>query len=305
METSIYILLTTYNSEKYIGELLESIFNQTFKDFKIFVSDDFSKDRTIEILNRYKEEYPKKIDIYRNKSNLGLNKNFNNLMKNINYNSKYIVCADHDDIWKSEKLEVQYDFMEKNKDMICSFHDRTLFNKDKVLINSEYKENGFNRKHVDFKIMLNEKVKYSFNTMIFRNKKEILNKVLPVPKKFSKHDYWMGLFLAYYGGKIGYIHKSLIKYRIHNNNLSQKFEWKPLTYSRVKKIYSENEIKKRENKKIVDDLLLKNKLLSIGYPIDEFNLNQCNFMNKAKNKILMKTPFFIILILKKIQRLLE
>ena len=53
----IDILLSTYNGEKYIEELLESLDNQTYKNFNVIVRDDGSTDRTLEIIKKYKAEF--------------------------------------------------------------------------------------------------------------------------------------------------------------------------------------------------------------------------------------------------------
>ena len=50
---AISIIIPTYNAEKYIGELFESLLYQTFKDFEMILIDDCSTDRTIEIIERY------------------------------------------------------------------------------------------------------------------------------------------------------------------------------------------------------------------------------------------------------------
>ena len=49
----IDILLATYNGEKYLKELLDSILNQTYKNIRLIISDDCSKDNTREILKEY------------------------------------------------------------------------------------------------------------------------------------------------------------------------------------------------------------------------------------------------------------
>ena len=51
----IDILLSTYNGEKYVEELLESLNNQTYKDFNVIVRDDGSTDRTLDIIKKYRD----------------------------------------------------------------------------------------------------------------------------------------------------------------------------------------------------------------------------------------------------------
>ena len=53
MEEEITVLLPTYNGEKYIKEQIDSILNQTYKNIKLIISDDGSKDGTVDILKEY------------------------------------------------------------------------------------------------------------------------------------------------------------------------------------------------------------------------------------------------------------
>lgn len=65
----IDILLSTYNGEKYIEELLESLDNQTYKNFNVIVRDDGSTDRTLEIIKKYRDTHC--LSIYILSDNLG------------------------------------------------------------------------------------------------------------------------------------------------------------------------------------------------------------------------------------------
>ena len=51
------ILMATYNGEKYLKSQIDSILNQSFKDFKLIICDDCSKDKTWQILEEYKNKY--------------------------------------------------------------------------------------------------------------------------------------------------------------------------------------------------------------------------------------------------------
>ena len=56
MEEQIDILMATYNGEKYLKEQIESILNQTYKNIRLVISDDCSKDRTRKILKQYEQD---------------------------------------------------------------------------------------------------------------------------------------------------------------------------------------------------------------------------------------------------------
>ena len=68
----VSIAMATYNGEKYLKEQLDSIYAQTYKDIEVIVCDDCSSDKTVEILDEYKEKYGLKY--YINEKNLGFKK---------------------------------------------------------------------------------------------------------------------------------------------------------------------------------------------------------------------------------------
>jgi len=72
------ICMPTYNGSQWIKETIKSILSQSFQDFEIIVSDDCSKDDTVEVIKKLKD---KRIKIHQNKVNLGYGKNLQVLRK--------------------------------------------------------------------------------------------------------------------------------------------------------------------------------------------------------------------------------
>lgn len=64
----VTILMATYNGSKYLEEQLNSIIKQDYTNWKLIVSDDHSTDETIEILQKYEQQYPDKIELLLNKN---------------------------------------------------------------------------------------------------------------------------------------------------------------------------------------------------------------------------------------------
>ena len=66
------VIIISYNQEKYISEAIESVINQktNFK-YEILVSDDCSKDKTQEIIEKYEKKYPNLVKNIKHKKNLG------------------------------------------------------------------------------------------------------------------------------------------------------------------------------------------------------------------------------------------
>ena len=95
------ILLATYNGEKYLSEQIESILNQTYKEFNLIISDDFSSDRTKEIIEKYAQK-DKRIIAFFQERNIGVVANFEFLLKKVE--NPYFMFADQDDICNAKKI---------------------------------------------------------------------------------------------------------------------------------------------------------------------------------------------------------
>ena len=109
--------MPAYNAEKYISEAIESILNQTFRDFEFIIINDASTDKTLDII----QEYAKKDDrviFLSNKENLKTSKTLNEGLAIAR--GEYVVRMDADDWSYPERLEKQTLFMDKNRDVVLS-----------------------------------------------------------------------------------------------------------------------------------------------------------------------------------------
>ena len=107
----VEIILPNYNSENYLEETIESVLNQTFKDWRLTIIDGNSNIETQKILEKYNSY--KRINIVKLKKNKKAGFCRNLAIRNSE--SDYIAFIDSDDIWEKEKLSKQLDFMDKNK----------------------------------------------------------------------------------------------------------------------------------------------------------------------------------------------
>jgi rhamnosyltransferase len=102
MSSTINILLSSYNGELYIQELLNSIINQTYKNWKLFIRDDGSSDSTINNIGKNYSDYPEKIKFANdNLENIKLAGSFMYLLSITN--GDYFMFRDQDDVWFSQK----------------------------------------------------------------------------------------------------------------------------------------------------------------------------------------------------------
>jgi len=99
---SISIALATYNGERFVREQLESFAAQSMLPDELVVCDDGSTDRTVDILEQFRDRAPFPVRIHRNKANLGYVGNFEKALSLCR--GDLIFLSDQDDVWFPEKL---------------------------------------------------------------------------------------------------------------------------------------------------------------------------------------------------------
>jgi len=102
----ISILLATYNGEKYLSTSIESILNQTFKDFELLIGFNGTTDSSKEIPSKYDDP---RIRVFDYADEKGKSNTLNKLIKEAKYD--WVAIQDDDDIWVNDKLEKQVPFM--------------------------------------------------------------------------------------------------------------------------------------------------------------------------------------------------
>ena len=214
---TIDILLATYNGEMYIKEQIESILNQTYKNFNLIISDDHSTDNTVDILKEF-EKKDKRIKLFCQEENQGYIKNFEFLLRQVK--NEIYMLSDQDDFWLPEKVEKSYSTLKKQKADLA-FGDLEIVDANLNTIDPSF--NRFMKLNRKIKKYLNtNKLNYLYNcitgcTLISR--KKFIEKVLPLPSKnkYVAHDHWIGIILSL-NGTVAYIPEKYIKYRQHGNN---------------------------------------------------------------------------------------
>ncbi len=108
---AISIVMSTYNREAQLPNAIESMLNQSFRDFEFIIINDGSPDNTQKILEKY-AALDSRIKIVNNVKNKGLVFSLNAGLKVAR--GKYIARMDDDDIALPNRLLIQYNYMEKN-----------------------------------------------------------------------------------------------------------------------------------------------------------------------------------------------
>ncbi len=211
-KTGVSVVLATYNGEKYLREQLDSILNQLGQDDELIISDDHSKDNTIEIIEEYIKKYP--IIKFVKGPGKGYIYNFEFLIKQTE--KDIILISDQDDVWMPNKVERVRQEFEKNKDIWVALHDAEYID-----------ETGHALSGQMFKIRNAQKgffqnwIKSAYYGCCMAFSKEYKNIIMPFPMHLFSYDQWIGL-LAELFHKSAFIYEPLIERRLHGNNETTK-----------------------------------------------------------------------------------
>ena len=210
------ILLATYNGEKYLEAQLDSILTQTYSNFRLLISDDYSTDATREILQRYKNKDDRIILYYQDK-NLGVVKNFEFLLNKVENN--YYMLSDQDDIWKKDKIEKSLKKIEETGAGLVYSDLEVVDENLNVIYESYWKLKGFTKRANKYNTFESFYLNNYVTGCTIISRKEFIKDILPLPNlsKYVLHDYWITLMVSQ-KSKVVSISEPLIKYRQHKNN---------------------------------------------------------------------------------------
>ncbi len=228
MSHNIAILLSTYNGEKYLVELLDSLFVQTFVDWHLYVRDDSSTDGTLEIVRTYIGLHPSKITLIEDAlGNIGPAKSFSFLMQDTT--APYLAFCDQDDVWLPNKLSLQFTQMREAEEKYtpaCPLLVHTdLIVADKFL------------NQVAASLWKHQKMSpnkmCSINQLLIQNfvtgcacliNRKLVTLAEPIPDEVIMHDWWIAL-IAQLKGKIINVSETTVVYRQHGMNDTGVKKW--------------------------------------------------------------------------------
>jgi len=210
----ISVVMSVYNGEKYLDEAIESILNQTYKDFEFIIINDGSIDKSLEIIEKYKQQDERIVLISR--ENKGLIASLNEGIEKAR--GKYIARMDADDISLPKRFEKQIELLEENNIDICGCHFFIVDSKGK------YKAAKVVSTDVIFnKIILVRSVPFAHGSVMFR-KDFIIKNSLEYGQTNYIHaeDYALWIAFANKNAKISNVDDFLFKYRDSEGTMSKQ-----------------------------------------------------------------------------------
>jgi len=213
---SISIAMTTYNSERFVGEQLESFADQARKPDELVICDDQSTDRTPEILREFARNSPFPVRVVGNEQRLGVVQNFAKAVQLCT--GDLIFLSDHDDSWSPDKLALHESIHRSEPGVGYVFSNAEICDQEMKPRGFTYFDTqGLSAKRLAaiprgklFDLCIRSP-RVPGCTMSFSSSlREVL---LPIPSS-TLHDVWFCLILSAFT-KTRCIDKPLLRYRTH------------------------------------------------------------------------------------------
>jgi glycosyltransferase involved in cell wall biosynthesis len=213
---SVAILLCTFNGERFLAAQLSSFITQCFKNWRLFVSDDGSRDETLSIILGYKDRLGSaRVDV-RGGPRQGLVHNFLGLACDPSIKCDYFAYSDQDDIWEPDKLSRAVEWLQTlRSDLPAMYCSRTR------LIDEDGRACGFSplfRREPNFRNALVQSIAGG-NTMVFNQAARQLLADCGSDVGVPLHDWWTYLVITAAGGKVRYDPRPSIQHRGHSQNV--------------------------------------------------------------------------------------
>jgi glycosyltransferase involved in cell wall biosynthesis len=206
--------MSTYNGEQFLAEQLQSLEDQTHKNWSLIISDDGSSDNTLTIAKQFQTKWGNDRMEIRKGPQQGFCLNFLSMACDATIKADLYAFSDQDDVWMADKLERAIVYFDENNEsqLPRAYGGRTQ------IVDENLKPLGFSPEFTlprSFRNALVQSIAGG-NTMMFNQAtKELLEKA--GLQKVVSHDWWLYQIVKGAGGIFYYDPKPSLLYRQHNN----------------------------------------------------------------------------------------
>lgn len=200
----VSVIMPTYNHAKFIGEAIESVLNQTYKNIELIIIDNYSEDNTEKIIRSFNDHRIRYMK-FRNNRVIAASRNFGMKMAQ----GKYVAFLDSDDLWLLEKIEKQVYILEKYTEVALVYTNIEIFSESShfTLFRWGYSGNIFNQLII----------KNFIPCLTVMIRKDILENIGSFDESYDlryaeDYELWMRIAYTY---KVYCIPKVLARYRVH------------------------------------------------------------------------------------------
>jgi glycosyltransferase involved in cell wall biosynthesis len=187
MMPTISVVIPAYNAENTVLETISSVQQQTFSDFELIVINDGSTDRTLELLQSVKDERLRIFSYENGGVAVARNRGISHA------NGEFLAFLDHDDLWTSDKLELQLAALQQHPDAGVAY-SWTYFMKEKEGLRSfQACEPVFWEGNVYTKLLVGDFIYSGSNPLICRQAIDSVGEFDPAINACDDWDYWVRL----------------------------------------------------------------------------------------------------------------
>ncbi len=219
----VSILLSTHNGAEYLPDLLNSLFQQTHKNWQLFLRDDCSQDDTPKIITHFLHQDPQKINLLSEPQTshpLGAAQSFNRLLKKST--GQYFMFADQDDVWHHDKIElslkklIHCEKLHGTNTPILIHTDLAVVDESLNTIDGSYiKYRNIDPTRSQTCQLLIQNIVTGCTTCFNKALRDLAN---DIPISAPMHDWWLALVASCFG-VIEFIDQPTIDYRQHSQNI--------------------------------------------------------------------------------------
>lgn len=290
----ISIIVPVYNSEKYLKKCINSILNQTYKDFEVIIINDCSEDNSDNIIKSYKD---KRIIYIKNETNKGIGYN-----RNLGINKSkgdYICFIDSDDYIRNDFLELMYNKCNNDNLDLCICDYNYVYDSGKI-------------KKVNLESFINTNLNETPKLLIdiplgpcnkMYRKSMIVDNKIKFSEKLKYEDISFVASTLFYSKCIGKIDETLNYFSVHENSETTTRDER--CFDIFKQLDIVRKIYKEEKNLYLDELIVSiifNYTIQQRYQIDDevtnkfidfaFDYLENNNIDYKRSLYLIKRPFF-------------
>jgi len=241
----VSVCIPNYNNEKYIGDAIKSVLNQTFSDLELIIIDNDSTDNSLEVANEFKDS---RIKIIRNSTNIGMTKNWNKCVSKSS--GEYIIILHSDDFFAPDIVEKEVKILEENSNVGMVHTGAVILNElSKTHQNClNYEESYIKNGIEQFKMNIQGNRIYCPTVMVRRECYDTLGVFDDNFQYCPDWEMWLRIALKF---DVAYISQPLLHYRVHGDNTTFSFNktyninlGAIESYMVIKKIFRKSELKK-------------------------------------------------------------
>jgi len=216
----IDVLLATWNGIRFLDQQLDSLSHQSFQNFRVLVRDDDSSDSTLQIVERFQSLHPDRVLVRKNSTRQGACRTFSLLAEESH--APYFAFCDQDDVWRSDKLELELDALKRAEanygyeTPVMVFSDLELIGPgNRRLAGSMWKMKHVNPHRASLGALLVQNLATGCTVL---GNHSLLSHGLPIPEEAVMHDSWLGLVAAAFGVLVP-LDETTVGYRQHEQNV--------------------------------------------------------------------------------------